>query len=290
VPGLRIDREALAVFLRSRREVVRPLDVGLPEGRRRRTPGLRREEVAALAGMSADYYVRIEQARGPRPSRQMLGAIARALRLSDDERDHLFRLGGEHPVERGPSREVPAGVLRLLDGLQETPALVCDATYEVLAWNPMAAALIVDFSGVTGLERNVVWRFFTNPAARERHDPQSAASFARESVADLRAATARYPHDPRLQALIEDLLEQSTQFQALWEEHEVSVRRSARKRLRHPQVGWLDLDCQAMHLPDVDQWVICYSAAPGTPTHEALQLLRVIGNQAVGPNTPAQGN
>lgn len=286
MPGLRIDREALAVFLRSRRDGVDPVDVGLPEGSRRRTPGLRREEVAALAGMSVDYYVRLEQARGPRPSRQMLGAMARALRLSDDERDHLFRLGGEAPVERGPSREVPAGVLRLLDGLQEIPALVCDATYEVLAWNPMAAALIVDFSGLRGLERNVVWRFFTTTASRERHDPESAAAFARESVADLRSATARYPHDPRLKALIDNLLERSTEFRALWEDHEVAVRRSAHKRLRHPQVGWLDLDCQAMHLPDVDQWLICYSAAPGTPTHQALQLLRVIGNQTVAPNTP----
>jgi transcriptional regulator with XRE-family HTH domain len=281
VSALKPDREALAVFLRSRREAIRPADVGLPEGPRRRTPGLRREEVAALAGMSADYYVRLEQARGPRPSRQMLGAIARALCLSDDERDHLFRLAGEPAIGRGPSRDVPAGVLRLLDALQETPALVCDATYEVLAWNAMAAALIGDFSSLTGLDRNVVWRFFTNPAGRARHDPESAASFARESVADLRAATARYPGDARLRVLVEGLLERSAEFRELWELHEVAVRRTARKRLRHPRVGWLDLDCQAMHVPEVDQWVVCYSAAPGTRTHEALQLLRVIGTQAV---------
>jgi hypothetical protein len=236
--------------------------------------------------MSADYYVRLEQARGPRPSRQMLTALARALQLSDDERDHLLRLGGEAPVERGPSRDVPAGVLRLLDSLQETPALVCDATYDVLAWNPMAAALLVDFSALTGLDRNVVWRFFTNPAVRDRHDPESGAQFARESVADLRAATARYPDSPRLRALVAGLRDESEEFRGLWERHEVAVRRSARKRLRHPQVGWLDLDCQAMHLPEVDQWVICYSAAPGTPSHEALQLLRVIGSQAVTTSSP----
>jgi transcriptional regulator with XRE-family HTH domain len=286
VPELKTDRGALAAFLRSRREALSPGDVGLPEGPRRRTPGLRREEVAALAGMSADYYVRIEQGRGPRPSRQMLSAIARALCLTDDERDHVFRLGGEAPVERGPSRDVPSGVLRLLDALEEIPALVCDATYEVLAWNPMAAALITDFSSLTGLERNVIWRFFTSRAARERHDPESAAAFARESVADLRGATARYPGDPRMQALVDGLLERSTEFRQLWELHEVAVRRSASKRLHHPLVGWLDLDCQPMHLPHVDQWLVCYTAAPNTPTYEALQLLRVIGTQTVGPDIP----
>jgi hypothetical protein len=126
-----------------------------------------------------------------------------------------------------------------------------------------------------------VWRFFTQPEARARHDPETGAAFARESVADLRAATARYPGDARLTSLIDRLLDASEEFRELWQRREVAVRRSASKRLRHPRLGWLDLECQAMHLPDADQWVVFYTAAPGTPSHDALRLLRVIGTQEI---------
>ncbi|MEN3269271.1 MAG: hypothetical protein V7646_6165 [Pseudonocardia sp.] len=270
----------MAAFLRRRRAAVKPADVGLPAGTRRRTPGLRREEVAGLAGMSVDYYIRLEQARGPRPSRQILAAIARALRLGDDERDYLFRVGGEVAGPAvGPSREVRPGVLHLLDRLQDAPALVCDASYDVLAWNPLAAALITDFSALPEAERNMVWRFFTSPRAGERHDPATAEQFARESVADLRAARARYPEDSRIALLVERLLARSPEFARLWAEHEVGVRRSGRKRLLHPSVGWLDLECEAMHLPEADQWVVFFTAPPGSPTSEALALLGVIGVQ-----------
>lgn len=275
-------RVEMAAFLRRRRARVQPADVGLEAGRRRRTPGLRRQEVAQLAGMSVDYYIRLEQGRGPRPSRQMIAAISRALRLSDDERAYLHHLVGEVPAPPpGPVREVRPGVLHLLDRLDDTPALVCDASYDVLAWNAMAAALIVDFSTLPLGERNVIWRFFANPDVRDRYDAAGAHRVARECVADLRAAVARYPHAPGIRHLVDRLLATSDEFRQLWAEQHVEVRRSTHKRLHHPVVGWLDLDCEALHDPQRDQWIVLYTAAPGTPSHEALRLLKVVGTQGL---------
>jgi transcriptional regulator with XRE-family HTH domain len=266
--------------LRQRRARVRPADVGLEAGQRRRTPGLRRQEVAQLAGMSVDYYIRLEQGRGPRPSRQMIAAICRALRLSHDEAAYLHHLAGEVPgPPPGPARDVRPGLLHLLDRLDDTPAMVCDAKYDVLAWNAMAAALITDFTALPPGERNIIWRFFSDPDVRGRHDADGARRFARESVADLRAATARYPGDGGIRQLVDRLLAASTEFRGLWAERDVQARRSAHKRLRHPVVGWLDLDCEALHDPDRDQWMVLYTAPPGTPSHEALRLLRVVGTQ-----------
>lgn len=276
----RVDRAELAAFLRRRRARVQPTEVGLPAGQRRRTPGLRRQEVAQLAGMSVDYYIRLEQGRGPRPSRQMIAAIGRALRLSDDEQAYLHHLAGEVPgPPPGPVRDVRPGVLHLLDRLDDTPALVCDATYDVLAWNAMAAALIVDFSTLPPSERNVIWRFFTDSSSRKRHDADGARRFAREAVADLRTAAARYPDDAGVRSLVDRLLAASTEFRDLWAQQDVQVHRSTHKRLHHPLVGWLDLDCEGLHDPNRDQWIVFYTAAPGTPSHEALRLLKVIGIQ-----------
>lgn len=275
-----VDRAELAEFLRGRRARVRPADVGLEVGPRRRTPGLRREEVARLAGMSVDYYIRLEQARGPRPSRQVLGALARALRLSDDERSYLFHLVGEAPAPPGPSRDVPAGILRLLDRLDDVPALVVDAKYDILAWNPMAAALIGDFSAFPAKERNTVrWLFrYGGP----KLDTPDGRRFARESVADLRAAAARYPEDAGIRELVAELSAVSPLFATLWAEHEIGVQRSTAKRLDHPVVGPLELDCDVLLIPERDQRLIFYTTAPGTPSHEALRLLRVVGVQEVG--------
>jgi len=275
-----VDRAELAAFLRQRRARVQPADVGLEAGQRRRTPGLRRQEVAQLAGMSVDYYIRLEQGRGPRPSRQMIAAICRALCLSHDEAAYLHHLAGEVPgPPPGPVRDVRPGLLHLLGRLDDTPAMVCDAKYDVLAWNAMAAALITDFSALPASERNIIWRFFSDPDVRGRHDAEGARRFARESVADLRAAAARYPGDGGIRQLTGRLLAASAEFRRLWAERDVQARRSAHKRLRHPAVGWLDLDCEALHDPGRDQWVVLYTAPPGTPSHEALRLLRVVGTQ-----------
>lgn len=268
------NRAELAAFLRRRRARVQPYEVGLERGRRR-TPGLRRQEVANLAGMSVDYYVRLEQGRGPRPSRQMLAALGRALRLTDDERSHLHYLAGEVPAPPPtPVREVRPGLLHLLQRLDDTPALVCDAKYDVLAWNPMAAVLFGDFPTMPDDERNIVWRFFTRQQSRDRVDPEDARRFARESVADLRTVAARYPRDPGVHGLIDRLVNASDEFRALWAEGDVRVRRSARKRIRHPAVGWLDLHCEALHDPLSDQWTVFYTAAPDSPSSNALRSLR----------------
>lgn len=274
------DRAELAAFLRHRRARVQPADVGLAAGPRRRTPGLRRQEVAELAGMSVDYYIRLEQGRGPRPSAQMLTAISRALLLSGDERDYLHHLAGTQPGPRhAPSDAVRPGILHLIQRLDDTPALVCNARYDVLAQNPMAAALLGDFTALPPAERNIIWRFFTDPAARDRHDPGGAEQFARECVADLRTVRGRYPDDPALTGLIDRLRTTSSEFRDLWAQIDVQVRRSTRKRLRHPSIGWLTLDCDALHDPATDHWLILYTATPGTPDHDALRLLNVIGTQ-----------
>jgi transcriptional regulator with XRE-family HTH domain len=278
-----VNRAELADFLRRSRARLEPSDVGLPAQARRRTPGLRREEVAALAGMSVDYYTRLEQSRGPRPSRQMLGALARALRLTGDERNHLFHLVGEEPP-RAPrsSGHVRPGLLLVLDRLYDAPAQVITDYGDVLARNPMAAAL----AGDTGTERNIVRSFFTDPRARALFPPEDQLELARSHVANLRAVTAARPEDPAPTRLVTELRSSSPEFAELWEFHEVAVRRSSTKRFCHPTVGLLELDCEVLLDAGHDQLLIVHTARPGTPSHNRLQLLRVLGLQDLSPAPP----
>jgi len=276
-----MDRRLFAEFLRNRRSRVQPDDVGLAGGPRRRTPGLRREEVAGLAGISVDYYARLEQARGPQPSRQVLSALARALRLYDAERDHLYHLAGEMPAPpAGPSREVPAGVRHLLDRLDDTPAYVIDAKYQILAWNRMAAALLGDPALWPDERRNIIWNLFTGEhSAAALADPQSAR-FAVECVAELRAAAAQYPRDPGIHRLIARLRAASPEFVRHWAELRVCVRRgSTVKHVHHPTIGAVSLECEVLDIAGHGQRLIIYSAAPGSPSAEALNLLSVLGPQ-----------
>ncbi|WP_262281646.1 helix-turn-helix transcriptional regulator [Micromonospora sp. MA102] len=265
-------RDELAGFLRTRRARLRPAEVGLPEGVRRRTPGLRRQEVAQLAGMSIDYYIRLEQGRGPHPSRQVLSALARALLLSRDERAYLFRVAGESPPDAvGPSREVPAGLRHLLDGMTETPAYLVDAAYEVLAWNRLAAWFVGDLSTVPAGERSMVrWMFGRTVPESYWADPE-VLRFARTTVADLRAAYGRYPADPALAGLVTELLGLSPRFAALWAEHEVGERRPTVKRVAHPELGPLEFECRVLHVPETDQRLIVYVPEPGSPTQSAFR-------------------
>lgn len=250
-------------------------------GRRRRTPGLRRQEVAQLAGMSVDYYVRLEQGRGPTPSRQILAAIGRALRLSHDEVAYLHQLADEAPPSPGTVKtDVAPAVLQLLDRFDDVPALICDAKFDVLATNAMAVALLGDLSAGPPSDRNVIWRHFTRQESRVWHEDDG---FARASVADLRSVVARYPKDPGVRALVERLLSASERFRRLWAEQNVRTSRSNHKTVDHPDVGRIELDCTALHDPERDQWIIMYTAAPGTPAHQALHLLKVIGTQRLGP-------
>ncbi|TWD82343.1 helix-turn-helix protein [Kribbella amoyensis] len=277
-----MDKTQLGEFLRVRRERLRPEDVGLPAGLRRRTPGLRREEVAALATMSADYYTRLEQARGPRPSRPVLTGLARALRLSTDERDHLFRLAGEQPDPLpGPPADVRTGVLRML-GRLDVPGLVLDAKYDVLAWNPLAAALLGDFSALPARERNLLrLRFLGDTRQQELFGEEATAEFAREVAADLRAATGKYPDDQAVAALVEDLLAGSEEFARIWALHEVANQRSLCQTIHHPVVGRIDVICEVLVVPDRDQRVVLYTAEPGSPSEQALRLLDVVGTQSL---------
>ncbi|MDQ0930994.1 helix-turn-helix transcriptional regulator [Streptomyces turgidiscabies] len=286
-----MNRTELADFLRRGRARLEPSVVGLTPGARRRTPGLRREEVASLAGMSVDYYTRLEQSRGPRPSRQMLTALARALRLTDDERDHLFHLAGEEPPRReSVSQHVRPGLLLILDRLHDTPAQVVTDCGEVLAQNAMACALSGDVSARPPRERNLVRRFFLDPAARAMVPPEDFAEHARAHVANLRAVAAARPDDPVPGALVAELRAGSPEFARLWESHEVAVRRTSTKRFVHPVVGVLELDCEIMVAHDHRQLLIVHTARPGTESYERLRLLRVVGVQDLSPTpTPPPG-
>jgi len=269
-----LNRDDLAAFLRARRHRLRPGDVGLPDGGRRRTPGLRRQEVAQLAGMSVDYYIRLEQARGPHPSRQILAALARALLLTTDEREYLFRVAGQSPPPAAsPSREISPGIRNLIDSLPETPAYVVDAKYDVLAWNTLATYFIGDLSGFAESDRNMIrWLFRLPATAVPWTDPETVA-FARSTVADLRAAYARYPADQGIQGLVSELLATSPQFAEMWGAHEVESRRPIIKRVDHPLTGPLEFECQVLHIPHAGQRLITYCAAPGSPTQAAFRRL-----------------
>lgn len=277
-------------MLRRARGRLNPQDVGLPAGERRRVSGLRREEVALLAGVSVDYVVRLEQGRGPRPSPQVLGALARALRLTDDERDELFHLAGTAPPRPGRIEElVRPSVQRLLDRLADLPTMVISAKGDVLAWNELAAALLGDWSAIPYRQRNIIWQRFLagdgTVSGRVAMAPDEREATAAQSVASLRATAARYPDDPGLRRLLAEL-GASAVFRRLWTGGASAPWRSTAKSIVHPTLGALRLDCDALHLPDTDQTVIVYSADPGSPAAEALALLRVIGTQQLTPEAP----
>lgn len=278
---LKIDRGELAAFLRTRRERLRPEDLGLPASSRRRTAGLRREEVAMLAGMSVDYYIRLEQARSPQPSAQLLGALSRALRLTKDEHDHLFHLAGLMPEDdrRQPTEHVRPGVLHLLDKLDDTPALVVGDRGDILAWNAMHAALMGDPGRLPPEQRNIAWQHFCNPDTAAYFLPEDFERNGENTVADLRARLAAHPDDTRLRALVQELRGRSQVFAGLWERHDVKRRRSDHKTVLHPVVGRITLDCEVMLSPEHDQRLIIHSAPAGTPAHQALALLRVLGTE-----------
>ena len=205
----------------------------------------------------------------------MLGALARALMLTADERAYLFDLAGEaHPPAGGPTREVPVAVRNLLATLTDTPAYVMDAKYEVLAWNDLATVFIGDMSQQPSERRNVIRWMFTAPEAKTNWDEEQTLAFARSSVADLRAAAARYPRDRGVQDLVAELLACSPLFAAMWADHDVAVRRAVTKRITHPLLGPVQVDCQVLHIPDTDQRLVVYTAPPDSRLHEALRSLR----------------
>ncbi|MCO6009804.1 helix-turn-helix transcriptional regulator [Actinoallomurus purpureus] len=284
---MQMDRRELADFLRRSRERLRPQEVGLPAGPRRRTPGLRREEVSQLAGMSADYYMRLEQARSPQPSPQILTSLAHALRLTDDERDHLYLLAGHRPpAGRLAGDHVRPSLLYLLDRLTETPAHITNDLGDLLARNTMAEALLGCICSVREQDRNIVWRWFTDPTVRRIYPPDERERQGRAHVADLRASVARRGNDAASTRLVARLREASDEFAALWELHEVAVQRTSRVRVDHPAIGPLELECETLLSPAEDQRLTIFTPPPGTATIDHLSLLRVLGHDDFVPATP----
>jgi transcriptional regulator with XRE-family HTH domain len=264
-----INRADLAAFLRARRARVSPHDAGLPEMGRRRTPGLRRQEVAQLAGLSVDYYIRLEQGRGPNPSRQVMSALARALMLTADERDYLFRMTGHTPPQTAPpSREITPGIRHLLDSMPSTPAYVVDAAYNVLAWNQIATHFIGNLAGYR--DRNMIRWTFRRPPVDTVWDDAHFVRFTRATVADLRANYAAYPGDPEIERLVTEMLALSPRFAEMWATQDVETRGPMVKHVDHPEAGPLEFECQMLHIAGTGQRLITYCAAPGSPTAEAF--------------------
>jgi transcriptional regulator with XRE-family HTH domain len=270
----------LGAALRAWRDRLAPADAGLPDHGARRAPGLRREELALLAGMSADYVTRLEQGRASAPSVQVLTGLTRALRLSDAEREHLFVLAGQPLPGPGimPTHLTP-GLQRLLDQLSGTPVSVYDASWMLLAWNPLWAALVGDPAGSRGRDRNVLWRHFTGGSGRVIHTPEDEPRFEASAVADLRGAAARYPRDAGLRRLVADLRAASPAFARLWESREVGTHERDRKTVHHPELGPITVDCDVLTVPAVDLRVVAFTAAPGSADADKLKLLAVLGTQ-----------
>jgi transcriptional regulator with XRE-family HTH domain len=277
-----IDRTGLASFLRNRREALQPEDVGMPRGQRRRTSGLRREEVATLCNMSADYYARLERERGPQPSQQMLASIAQGLHLSIDERDHLFRLAGHNPPPRGTSSEhISPGLLRILDRLEDTPAEIVTELGETLRQTPMGVALTGETTRFTGPARSMGYRWFTDPSARDIYAPEEHAFLTRMYAAGLRGLVTLRGPDSRAAYLADLLLDSSEEFRRVWDDHEIGIHPHEVKHFVHPEVGALELNCQRLVDPGQAHSLMVYTAVPGTESYEKLQVLSVIGAQSL---------
>ncbi|KUM99839.1 XRE family transcriptional regulator [Streptomyces yokosukanensis] len=267
-------RQELARFLRERRAGIGPRDVGLPDGAPRRTPGLRREEVAELAHISVDYYVRLEQARGPRPSPRVLDALAGALRLSPAERSHLFGLAGSAaPPAAQPVRRVRPHVARMLQRLPGTAAIVTDAGYGLVAWTPAARTLFG--ADLTRHTTNLARRRFLGEG--RTYETSGAPEFGHIAVARLRRAAERYPQDARLAQLIQELRAGSEEFREIWRTHPVHAPGHRTKTLDHPELGRLRLNCDILLVPEDDQEVVLVTADPGSPSARALDSLAVAG-------------
>lgn len=277
----------LGALLHSWRDRLQPADVGMPTYGFRRAAGLRREELAQLAGLSVDYLVRLEQGRARRPSAQVAASLARALQLSDAERTHLYVISGLLPPTPGevPSH-IPPGVQRLLSRLGEVPLAVFTASWDLLSWSPLWAALLGDplssgASGSSGKRRPNLLRahfggeVFTGSEVSYLDSPGAAEGFQASLVADLRRVYGRYPDDLDVQTLVSDLTNASERFRGLWDSGAVSEHQSERKVVRHPAVGELELDCDTFTVAGSDLRIVVYTAAAGSDAADKLDFLRV---------------
>jgi transcriptional regulator with XRE-family HTH domain len=270
--------------VRSWRDRVQPAAAGVPVGGRRRAVGLRREELAGLAGISVDYLTRLEQGRATSPSVQVVEALARALRVSDAERDLLFRLSGHStPGLDVVSSRITRSVQRLLDRLAKTPVAVYDATWTLIVANAPYDALMGPTTSWQGIERNSVWRHLVGPGSRAVHTPEQQREFEAGLVADLRLTAARYPHDQRLKQLIREITAQSPRFEKLWESSAPTPHQDfgRHKVIDHPDVGHITLDCDTLVVAANDLRIMIYTAEPDTEDAERLSLAIVLGTQSL---------
>ena len=270
------------MVLRAWRDRLTPQEVGLAPGAGRRALGLRRSELAGLAGVSVEYLVRLEQGRARNPSPSLLGALARALRLTDSERDHLYRVAGVAPPStRVVSQHIGPGVQRMLDRLGDVPIGVFSAAWDLLWWNRMWAALTGDPSEQHGLDRNVVWRHFTNAPSVIDFDRAHADEFSDDLTADLREAAGRYPDDRTLSQLVTRLQTDSPEFARRWRQAHIARHRSSRKTATCTPVGPITIDCDVLTAPGTDLRIVMYTATPDSEDASKLELLQVHGLQAL---------
>lgn len=270
-----IARRELSAFLRSRREALRPADVGLPARvGTSRTPGLRREEVAALAGVSVDYLIRLEQAREVRPSAQVLTALCRALKVSSDQIGYLFTLAGHREPERVMRNGAPAGLTQLVQAVSPLPAMIVNYRLDVLTWNEMMGALLLDLDRQPVRERNVLRMCFLDNRFDDFYGDREGV--VRGAVADLRAAWADHAHDVELAGLIDELECGSAEFAQYWRSREVSVRGQGAKPMNHPLVGAVTVDFEVLSpLGDPDVRLIIYRAADAASQVGLDELSRI---------------
>jgi transcriptional regulator with XRE-family HTH domain len=278
--GVNTNTETLGELLRVWRDRLSPADVGIAPSLNRRAPGLRREELATLAGLSVDYVVRLEQDRAQHPSPQVVSALARALQLSTAERDHLFRSGGLLPPADGRvSSHIPPGVQRLVARLSDNPLAVFTADWNLLTWNPLWSAVQGDPSSMPASVRNLARAVFGDPRARDYLRPSvsenGANQFEAALVSDLRTASMTYPADPGLRRLIRELRASSPSFEQHWRRAEVGHHTSDRKTISHPDVETITLDCDVLTVPGSDLRIIVFSAAATSPDAEKLDFLRI---------------
>ena len=281
-------RAELSEFLRTRRARLRPEDVGLPDyGRYRRVPGLRREELAQLAGVSVAYYTRLEQGNGRTVSAEVLDAIARALRLSDAEHVHLTHLAKPKQQKKKPAsraQQVRGPLRTLLDTMDGVPAILVGRRSDILVWNRMAAAVFGDWAELPAREQNWARLVFLRPEYRDLFvDWEHKAS---DVVSQLRMDAGSHPDDPRLSALVGELSVKSEEFRRLWATHDVKEKCHGIQRLHHPLVGELDLRLESFHQADAhEQMLVTYHAEPNSPSAEALRLLASWGADATRAGT-----
>jgi transcriptional regulator with XRE-family HTH domain len=272
--------DGIGSYIQAWRHRLQPVDAGLPTGSSRRTRGLRREELASLAGISVDYLVRLEQGRATNPSTQVLAALSRALRLTVEERDHLYSVAGQAPPKRSAmTAHVPPSVQRLVDRMSDLPVAVYDPAWTIITWNASWAALMGDPSAVSGLDRNLIWRTFTGESTRVRKSNAEVDDFETNAVADLRRAVGTYPDDPKLHQLVEELRQASPRFAKLWAQRVVTTSGSSSKTIVHPEVGPITLDCDVLTVAGSDLRLVVYTAEPSSPDADQLRLVQVIGLQ-----------